>query len=173
MGPMQNPSCNICSECGLLFPTAEEQKSHNEKEHDCKIINLDNMQKEDVKVDEEDNPEPRHKNLSTTSEFYEIREFPENNLPDDEDLDKVYGTRPKLDQQGITMKGKSQTFKDALTILKGKLQKGKIVKDSKGRQITILNELDGGALEVEVQTLSKKTNEKRGRVKLNMYRPHT
>ena len=45
-----------CTECGIIFPTAEEQKSHNEKEHDSKINNLDNLQKEDVKTDEEDNP---------------------------------------------------------------------------------------------------------------------
>ena len=32
--------------------------------------------------------------------------------------------------------------------------------------------MGNGELEVEVQTLSKKNNEKRGQAKLHMYRPH-
>ena len=38
--------------------------------------------------------------------------------------------------------------------------------------IKILNDMGNGELEVEVQTLSKKNNEKRGQAKLHMYRPH-
>ena len=69
------------------------------------------------------------------------------------------------------MKEKIQAFKDASTIIKSKLAKGKTLKDKKGRQITVLDELPDGAYEVEVITLSKKANEKRGQAKLHLYRP--
>ena len=68
------------------------------------------------------------------------------------------------------MKSKSLEFKEASTILKSKLQKGRVFQDKKGRQIKVLNDLGNGELEVEVQTLSKKQNEKRGQAKLHMYR---
>ena len=113
-----------CSECGVIFSTVEDKKIHDSKEHNTEEKNKEDYQKE---AGEEDDSEcdDKIRNLSIKSEFYEIREYPENNIPDDTELDKVYGARPKLDQQGITMKGKSQTFKDASTVLKTKLQKGK------------------------------------------------
>ena len=70
------------------------------------------------------------------------------------------------------MKGKNITFKDACIAVKSKLTKGKVIKDDKGRQINILNEKGDGSLEVEVQTLSKRSNEKRGLARLHMYKPN-
>ena len=72
--------------------------------------------------------------------------------------------KKETQQEGITMKGKSVGFKDACILVKTKLTKGRVIKDTNGRQMKILNEKADGALEVEVETLSKKLIEKRGYV---------
>ena len=111
---------------------------------------------------------------SVKSEQYDIKIYPENNdLEEEVLLNDIFGVKKKdLDQEGITMKGKSIEFKNACIAVKSKLTKGKILKDDKGRQITILNEKADGALDVEVNTLSKKVNEKRGQAMLHMYKPN-
>ena len=45
------------------------------------------------------------------------------------------------------------------------------MQDNEKRKITIMNEKTNGALEVEVQTLSKRFSEKRGLAQLHMYKP--
>ena len=152
-----------CTECGVLFVNIKEQKDHNVKHH----VNGASYNEDNEYLEFEDG----NNDLSINSEYYEIREFPDNKTTENMELDKVFGKKAKIYQQGITMKSKSQAFKDASTAIKSKITKGKILKDEKGRQVTILDELPNGAYEVEVQTLSKKGNEKRGRAKLHMYRP--
>ena len=70
------------------------------------------------------------------------------------------------------MKGKGIALKDAFIVGNSKMAKGMILKDGKGRQIEILNEKADGALDIEVNTLSKKLNEKRGQAMLHMYKPN-
>ena len=57
-------------------------------------------------------------------------------------------------------------------VLKSKLTKGKVLKDEKGRELKVLNILDDGSLEIEVKTLSKSKDEKRGQARLKMYCPN-
>ena len=144
-----------CSQCGEIFNTLKDQENHSLNHHG---------------IGDNEVEEGQHK-LSIKSEHYEIREYPENTTTENKELDKVFGKKTKIDQQDITLKGKNQAFKDASTAIKSKLKKGKILKDNKGRQVTILDELPDGAYKVEVQTLSKKANQKPGQVKLHLYRP--
>ena len=85
---------------------------------------------------------------------------------------KISNKKKEIEHTGIIMKGKSQAFKDANISIKSKLTKGTNLKDSKGREIKILNILEDDAMEVEVKTLSKKPDEKRGIVRLKIYRPN-
>ena len=117
--------------------------------------------------------EPVQEDIEVKSEYYVIKNYPDfNNEAEDEEIEKAYGKKKEPEQMGIIMKGKSQTFKDANVVLKSKIEKGKIFKDEKGRQFKILNILEDDTIEVEVKTLSSKPNEKRGQVKLKMYRPN-
>ena len=124
-----------CAICDEEFSSKDMLSSHVKKSHEDK----------EVVVNEEDKII-----LSMKSKFYEVKQFPENIENEDKFLDKVYGAKQKMEQQGITMKSKNQEFKDASTILKSKLLKGKTFKDEKGRHIKILNDAGNGELEVEV-----------------------
>ena len=112
-------------------------------------------------------------NQEIKSEFYEITNFPDNKEEsEDEEVNRAYGKKKQIDQTGIIMKGRSQTFKDANIVLKSKLTKGKVLTNKKGRELKVLNILEDDSMEVEVRTLSKASNEKRGQVRLKMYRPN-
>ena len=115
--------------------------------------------------------EPKKSQEEIKSEYYDIKNFPDNK-EDDEEVNKAYGKKKQVDHTGIMMKGRNQAFKDANIILKSKLTKGMVLTDEKGRELKILNILDDDSMEVEVRTLSKKSNEKRGQVRLKMYRPN-
>ena len=87
-------------------------------------------------------------------------------------MDNVYGKKAEQSHIGITKKGKGQLFVCANVVLKANLTKGNMLKDKKGRYIRIINVFDDGAIEVEVKTLSKHKDEKKGQVRLKMYRPN-
>ena len=65
--------------------------------------------------------------------MYEIREYPENiETENDTLLNIFFGIKKKnIEQEGITMKGRSIAFKDACVTIKSKLTKGQILKDKK------------------------------------------
>ena len=148
-----------CTECGEVFANIDQHNIHNKEQHG----ELNNHQQEKHSTEEDAN----------CFEEYEIKEYPENKETEEDTLlDTIFGTKKKeKEQEGITMKGKSVAFKDACVIVKSKLTKGRVLKDKKGRQIKILTEKSDGVLDVEVQTLSKKFNEKRGQARLHMYKP--
>ena len=119
-----------CTECGLLFATDDAHRSHMEKNHGREV----EIEYETIKA-----------------EHYVIKEYPENNeTEEDQLLNKIFGVEKQEKQkEGVTMKGKNIAFKDACTLVKSKLTKGMIIQDSKGRQMKILNKKTDGALEVE------------------------
>ena len=79
-----------CSECGEVFVTNEEEKDHIEKYHENKgDCNNEN---------EESDCEDGKSDLSIKSEYYEIKEYPENKQTENSELDKVFGKKVKLDQ---------------------------------------------------------------------------
>ena len=170
-----------CSECGMITENIEAFKDHSDKHHSgaerkschkcdmCENI-LERTQELDNHKKESHNSEEENKYEAENSEYNVIKPYPENNkTEEDELLNKIVGVSKKeVQQEGITMKGKNIAFKDACIAVKSKLTKGKVIKDDKGRQINILNEKGDGSLEVEVQTLSKRSNKKRGLARLHM-----
>ena len=145
-----------CDECEVEFNTMIMFMNHLEADH----VN-----------DIEDNPVKSNDEIK--SEFYEIKNFPDNREDsEDEEVNKVYGRKKQIEQTGIIMKGRSQAFKDANVVLKSKLTKGMVLADQKGRELKILNILEDDAMEIEVKSLSKKPKEERGQVRPKMYRPN-
>ena len=147
-----------CEECDIEFSQKQMLISHIET-HSHQIVNSDRSDSNSAGI--------------VKSEYYDIKNYPDNqNESEDEEVVRAYGKKKEVKQTGIIMKGKSQAFKDANTKLKAKLTKGTMLKDNKGREIKVLSILEDDAMEVEVKTLSKKPDEKRGIVRLKMYRPN-
>ena len=147
-----------CEECDIKFSEKQMLTNHIET-HSHNFVNLDRVESNSARI--------------VKSEYYDIKNYPDNqNDSEDEEVVRAYGKKKELEQTGIIMKGKSQAFKDANTKLKAKLIKGTMLKDNKGREIKVLSILEDDAMEVEVKTLSKKPDEKRGIVRLKMYRPN-
>ena len=176
-----------CTECGLVCETDQGLENHMVQHYSGPVIKnkvwekCDNC---DDSITEENlgmhtkskhsltqaNAEPE----STTSEDYVVKGYHEKEESEEDILlNNIFGGKNKETlHEGITMKGKSLAFKDACILVKTKLTKGRALKDNKERQMKILNEKADGALEVEVETLSKKLNKKRGCVQLHMYKPN-
>ena len=144
-----------------------------EVEFSNKIMLINHLDAVHVNGHTELKEDPVKSNQEIKSELYEITNFPDNKEDsEDEEVNRAYGKKKQIDQTGIIMKGRSQTFKDANIVLKSKLTKGMVLTDKKGRELKVLNILEDDSMEVEVRTLSKASNEKRGQVRLKMYRPN-
>ena len=104
------------------------------------------------------------------SDEYKIEEYPTEK--EKEEPSSVWVNDDSPGCQGMTMKGEGPAYKDACTALKSQLVKGRVFADAQGRQLNILEVPKGNKpIEVEVTTLSKKPNTKRGKAKIHMWQP--
>ena len=139
---------DICDFCEKSFNNFEEKATHCRNEH----CNTEGIAVETVEVSSE----------------YNIRECPEKT----EKVASVWSVEESHSYQNMTMKGGSEAYKEACTALKSELVKGKLFKDSHGRQLNILEvPKDKKPIIVEVTTKSNKPNEKRGKAKIHMWEP--
>ena len=123
----------ICDFCKKSFTNLEEKATHCRNEH---------SKNNDI-VEE---------TLEVLTD-YTITEYPE----EKSQTDNVWSVEESHIYQGMTMKGGGVAYKEACTALKTELIKGKVFKDSQGRQLSILEvPNDKTPMIVEVTTKSNK-----------------
>ena len=133
----------ICDICNETFNSPEDLKRHDDEDH--RLTN----------------------NIEVISDEYKISEYPE-----EREMTKSVWTKGETSgYQGMTIKGGSVAYKDACTALKTQFVKGKVFKDLHGRQLKIIEVSRNKPIEVEVTTLSKKTNERKGKAQIHMWEP--
>ena len=151
-GDNKNLIVELCDICNNSFDTPEGLQNHVSEEHT-----------------KDDEPEIIEEDGLVNSDEYKLEEYPKET---DEKPDSVWVEEDSPGYQGMTMKGEGPAYKDACTALKSQLVKGKVFKDAQGRQLTILEVPKGNKpIEVEVTTMSKKPNAKRGKAKIHMWKP--
>ena len=133
----------ICDICNETFNSPEDLKRHDDEDH--RLTN----------------------NIEVISDEYKISEYPEER----ETTKSVWTKGETSGYQGMTIKGGSVAYKDACTALKTQFVKGKVFKDLHGRQLKIIEVSRNKPIEVEVTTLSKKTNERKGKAQIHMWEP--
>ena len=142
----------ICNICYKTFNSPEDNKPLFYKEHS------DNNEIEIIFEEE-----------ITVSNEYKTGEFPEKK---EEIASYVWVEEDFAGFQGMTIKGEVAAFKYACPALRTELVKGRLFKDSQGRELTILEVPKGKKpIDVEVTTMNNNPNEKIGKAKIHIWQP--
>ena len=150
--PMQikgsgNFSSFDCTECGILFSSIEDQRSHNEKQHKvkCSIV-----KSEEILVDSgSDSEQEDYDDLA----YYDIEFTPKE--PSQEE------------KTGVSFKGDSEEFESAHKVLENMMNKARTSYDVEGNKVLVKSVPKASRITIEITTV----NGEKGCVGLQFHNP--